>query len=516
MTIKEADRQDPKRQQNSVLPTTPTHHSSIDRNPTPGLKSLNETIKLLSEAPISRVVDNATVLEVWPPLGNLKTKYTLPHLNMKDGEYLEDFLLKIRDPIHDQGNKVNPEDLLIEMQKLDPQAKPSYFFGNKTETPEKKIAIKNYYDACSTHNTFAPKTFDGMSSSPPAPGTKVRIYYFQDPRISAGHNIAGLYEKMYDDDIFEEGFNSLREILQTFRQLYLEAVASAKSILDLVSANIPSSKPVEDNNTGQSLIPGPGSSQIRQNLAAKNEEQKYDYFANFVPQNAGTFKTNLGEKNIIGLRKTTSTKENKGMGTYDDMFYLVWKDNSGKKRVTEYVGNTEPTAYYLDKRNTQGTVLQNLDHLSRLRPGFMIYNVVRTEERNSHGNLKYGGTYLRMKSGTYGVTEKDLNDNGVFDDNIINEHGGTSMLFHPGGATTPYSAGCQTMSGGVFAKFIKDLLSDGEPGDLGYTLADESTLYDPDATQSSGSQEDTSQGDMTLVQQSNPEENTSEEQSLGN
>lgn len=511
----EIKRYEPKRTQNSVSPAKPVHYSSLNSEPTTGIQSLHETIKLLSQAPFSRIVDNATVLELWPPNGNLKSKYTLPHLNMKDGKFFEGYLLKIRDPIHDEGSRVNPEEYLIELQNLDPNAKPSSFFGNNIEKPEQKIAIKNYYDACSTHKTFAPKTFDGIFSSPPAPGTKVRIHYFQEPHISAGHNIAGLYEKMHDDDVFEEGLDNLRAILQKFRQLYLNAVAAAENIIEVISSNLPNINSVsQTDNTGQSIAPGPGSSQIRQNLAAKNEEQKYDYFANFVPQNGGTFKTNPGEKNIIGLRKSTKTTDNEGKGVYDDIFYLAWKDKSGKKRVGEYVGNTEPNAYYLDKRNTQGTALQDLQHLSRLRPGFMIYTVVITQERNNDGGLKYGGRYLRMKSGTYGVTEKDLNDDGLFNDNSINNRGGTSMLFHAGGPTTPYSAGCQTMSKDIFNRFMNDVLSEGDPGDLGYTLADEATLYDPEATQSLAVQQPEPETGVSTEIETNPQESTSEEISL--
>ena len=77
-------------------------------------------------------------------VGDLKTKYTLPHLNMKAGETLEDFLLKIRDPIHDEGCKRNPEELLIELKKLDKNS--SSFFSKNNNNPDENAILKQYYE----------------------------------------------------------------------------------------------------------------------------------------------------------------------------------------------------------------------------------------------------------------------------------------------------------------------------------------------------------------------------------
>ena len=97
---------------------------------------------------------------------------------MKAGETLEDFLLKIRDPIHDEGCKRNPEELLIELKKLDKN--PSSFFSKNNNDPDQNNILKQYYESVSMHNTFAPRYSSGLFTQAPSPGMKVRIHYFQE------------------------------------------------------------------------------------------------------------------------------------------------------------------------------------------------------------------------------------------------------------------------------------------------------------------------------------------------
>jgi len=485
------------RQHNSVLPASPAYPATLNRNPTPGLQSLNEVIKLLSQNPTSRIVENATVLELTPFVGDLKTKYTLPHLNMKAGAggILEDFLLKIRDPIHDEGCRRNPEELLFELKKLDKNSS-SHFLPKNNNNPDQNNILKQYYQSVSMHNTFAPKYSSGMAAQAPSPGMKVRIYYFQEPYISSGHKIAGLYEKMYDDDIFQDSLKELKDFLEKYRQRFLDTL---QTIAETISANLPAIAPPYP--TGDSVPPSTDESVainkgvIRQIILAKSETQKYDYFSTFIPENGGSFRSGLTEKNIVGFRVSTETKANSGKGVYDDLFFLVWKDSKGNKRVNEYLGNTEPISYYLDPNVTKGGPLENLKQLSRIRPGFMIYQTVY-----SPGG-KFGDRYLRMKLQT--KVETDIDGNGLFDDGVIKD-GGLSMLFHPGGKTTPFSAGCQTMPPATFKRFLNDVYSDGDPVELGYTLVDESKIPIPKLDSETSRVEE---------QQQNPEE-TSFEQSL--
>jgi hypothetical protein len=68
---------------------------------------------------------------------------------------------------------------------------------------------------------------------------KVRIYYFQEPYISSGHKIAGLYEKMYDDGKYEEGLKELKDFLQKYRQKFEQAVKNQKTISLMSNSNLP-------------------------------------------------------------------------------------------------------------------------------------------------------------------------------------------------------------------------------------------------------------------------------------
>jgi len=504
-------RQDLKRQQNSVLPNTSKYPSTLNSNPTPGIQALNEATKLLSQVPFSRVVENATVLENWPPVGELKTRYILPHLNLKSGEVLEDYLLKIRDPIHDEGSKINPEEFLIELKNLDKNSSSS-FFNKKPNSFEQINATKQYYDSVATHSTFAPLYSNGLTSAPPAPGTKVRIYYFQEPHISSGHKISGYYEKMYDNDIFEEGFAELKELFKAFRAKFLQAVSVVESIVQQSTGNIASvTGQVSSSSSGPFAVPIPGvPSAIRDYIDSKTESEQYDYFSAFIPLNGGTFRSGLKEKNIVSLRLVTNTRTNSGRGEYDDAFYLIWKDASGNKKVGKYTGNTEPAAYYLDPVN-QAKANLNMKHLGRLKPGYITYVTYEHPRR---------GKILIQKPGTKTAVEIDTNNNGLFDDGYEYQ-GNPAMMFHPGGAAGKNafvgSAGCQTMPGSEWNRFIRDVYSIEDPKELGYTIVDESSLKDPDEgkwdreePKSFGSSS-TPEGEASVEQQGNPEETSSEE-----
>jgi hypothetical protein len=501
---KTISRQDIKRQQNSVLPTTSKHPFTLNNNPTSGFQTLNETAKLLSQVPISRVVENATVLENWPPVGELKTRYTLPHLNLKIGEVLEDYLLKIRDPIHDEGSKINPEDLMIELKNLDKNS--SSFFKDKPKSFDEINIIKQYYDCVATHSTFAPLYTNGTTCAPPLPGTKVRIHYFQEPHISSGHKISGYYEKMYDNDIFEEGFEELKNLLKSFRERFLKAASELETIAQQTTANIAAllAQIVSGSSAGPFAEPIAGvPSKIRDYIASKTETEKYDYFSAFIPLNGGTFRAGANQKNIVGLRLSTNTRINRGMGAYDDVFYLIWKDASGNKRVDQYTGNTEPIGLYMDPVE-QRKVDLNMPHLGRLKPGYMRYRTYVSPKR---------GRVLGMQFGTSGLFERDTNDDGLFNDG--NEsRGDPGMLFHSGGKTSPYSAGCQTMPPTEWNRFINTVHSGGDPKELGYTLVDESNLKDPDEgkwdSSNPTSQVKTVEEETSFEQ--NPDETSSEQE----
>ena len=295
------------RQQNSVPTTSPVYPAILNRNPTPGLQSLNEAIKLLSQNPTSRIVENATVLELTPFVGDSKTKYTLPHLNMKAGTTLEDFLLKIRDPIHDEGCRRNPEELLIELKKLDKNS--SSLFSNKANKANDNNIIKQYYESVSTHNTFAPKVSSGIFSDAPLSGMKVRIYYFQEPYISSGHKIAGLYEKMYEDVVYDEGYIELKLLLQKYRQKFETDVQNQKIISLMSNSNLPivnsilEALGVSSNNSATLTLNNTPGQQITTTSAAD-----YKTMSELAPGsvNKDIFETAISYPNAFGGQYSTT------------------------------------------------------------------------------------------------------------------------------------------------------------------------------------------------------------------
>jgi len=223
-------RHKPKKTTNTVVPAEMQHPYAVQDSVVPGARSLSETIKLLNQKGFSKTVENATVLEVISPPGSQggKTKYILPHLNMTDGKYLEGYLLKIRLP-EDVGSLPDPQDMFGDESTGSRDA-----FEKKTQNQEqKKIKLINYFEAVANHKTFAP--LDPKNTKRPQPNSKVRVYCFSEPHMTAGSSIEGFYEIIdHDDSIFEPG--TLNDLLAGFRRF----VDEANTIVQSSTSNITS------------------------------------------------------------------------------------------------------------------------------------------------------------------------------------------------------------------------------------------------------------------------------------
>jgi len=84
-----------------------------------------------------------------------------------------------------------------------------------------------------------------------------------------------------------------------------------------------------------------------------NESQKYDILKNLFEHHAAAngknniscfaFETENGRVNLIGARGFTIGKVVKDSNkVFDDTLFLVYKDASGQKRVSEFEFNTKP------------------------------------------------------------------------------------------------------------------------------------------------------------------------------
>lgn len=771
MGVSKIVRQPSNRSSNTVDPNRVQIPSTLDRNPQPGISSLVDGMKqaLAEESP--RIVENAVVLELVGPQKwfSGQTKYDIAHLNLK--KPLEGLLIKAYDPVNNNGIP-NPLD---DYMKSIGAASPKEAHGESTATKDQKQAKLIYYHQVATLcNVFAPLPTNSFFSTSPEPGSKVRLYYFQNPTISSGETIAGYYERMQDDDSYIPDPENIKESLSKYRQKFIKVIqqilinnasnvsevaesygddtfvpspssdlvignvkdtswppidviaeyigdpanpnailyaavvqqfevetnpryaarditvqpkdsttqkkdtekkqiksesASAepteqqqtidpsklRSFCDIYVADVtlamglPVPWVVDNNNDPQPMasaitngfkqlnvdgmhdwllnkslkydwrevtaeeardnankglltiastpsnlaivIPGDGSTtkdpsgkdiadpvcsqaglngaskleiliseafgenkpqyftcyrtsrysvatpeqlerlrsllstlgvtvpkltekpitnKIRDFIAAMSESEKYDFFSTFIPKNQGVFRTDVNVKNVVGFRRSTSTHANSGRGFYDDLFFIIWKNQSGQKRVTQHIGNTDPSTYYLAKNKSQndgkdGRYNGKLDikFLGRLRPGFYIYTTADSENY---------GKCMVQKGGTYVAIERDVDDNGYFDDNSVKTKASPSMLFHGGGrndgekgSTFVGSAGCQTFPN--FTAFMNDIHS-GDPQqlsnkDVGYTLVDEALIPDPSQTV-----------EQTFAEVQNPTDDLSEGTSL--
>lgn len=194
-----------------------------------------------------------------------------------------------------------------------------------------------------------------------------------------------------------------------------------------------------------------------------SESDKYDYCCNIISDNGGYLK----KRNLISFRKETSTKANNWDGLYDDITLMIWQNSSGEKHVREYHSNTEPSSQYEDSsdpkadRRTMGVDANRdgLKDLGRLPEGYYEYQKDYSQ--------RLGNILRPLKSA---MAQRDINRNGFFEPDEPLASAGKSMLFHKGGVTNPYSAGCQTMNPTEYQRFWHDLNSDGDPGVIGYTI----------------------------------------------
>lgn len=223
-----------------------------------------------------------------------------------------------------------------------------------------------------------------------------------------------------------------------------------------MQANAPAVRAPTTPSTSTDRAGGPAEVQSTRGMT---EAQKYDYFSQLAEQNGGKVKTGANQKNIVGLRTPTDADVNGGNGRYDDRFVMFWKDAQGNKRVTEYTGNTDPSARYRGRMGVDANGDGRLDQ-GRLPAGYFEFTT---------GHSSNLGRVLRPVE-DYRV-ERDTNRDGVFgNDGGRMSGGGNTMLFHAGGSTITGSAGCQTMTPTEYARFWRDVNSGGSGGRIGYTL----------------------------------------------
>ncbi|MBA3716304.1 MAG: hypothetical protein H0W76_28260, partial [Pyrinomonadaceae bacterium] len=163
-------------------------------------------------------------------------------------------------------------------------------------------------------------------------------------------------------------------------------------------------------------------------------DQKYDYYASVARSRNAMQETPVGHRTIIGFRVITptnadSTDRAAGMGVYDDMVVMIWKerDRAGNevKRVKHFTANTEPSAQYdqalMGTRKENGLTIGRKHAEGRDPDG---------DGRRDLGRLPDGKyTYERSSSATLGTIGRRIlrpvteNDSGIMVDRDVNHDG---------------------------------------------------------------------------------------------
>ncbi|TXD96694.1 hypothetical protein FUT87_05540 [Mitsuaria sp. TWR114] len=203
----------------------------------------------------------------------------------------------------------------------------------------------------------------------------------------------------------------------------------------------------------------------------------YAYCASLVLQRgsrAAAAGLREGRLTIVGLRRDTSTLDNKGRGVYDDDI-VVLNGAAGLHSVRVFPACTEPGAQYSQRAKPVASG-------GRVDPRYagVTFKKIEGADVNGDGILDAGrlraGTYLfAEKDGGYmdarafqslsaQVAERDTNGDGRFnasDPNRIDLKGaGTSMYIHRGGIQAnrnTWSAGCQTVPDNRYGAFLASL-----------------------------------------------------------
>jgi len=229
-TTNTIQRNKPKKTTNTIAPAEMQHPYAVQDAVVPGARNLAEATKLINQKGFSKVIENATVLEIISPPNNPggKTTYILPHLNLADGRTFSGYLCKIRLP-EDVGCLPDPQSMADEINS-GPSAKKAIEGANPADEKIKRI---NYFEAVANHKTFAP--LDAKNQKIPAPNSKVRVICFSEPHMYSGGSIDGFYEPIDDDDsIFEPG--KLNDLLESFRKYTKQVGEIVQSNSDNVSS----------------------------------------------------------------------------------------------------------------------------------------------------------------------------------------------------------------------------------------------------------------------------------------
>jgi hypothetical protein len=238
-------------------------------------------------------------------------------------------------------------------------------------------------------------------------------------------------------------------------------------------SNSAAPKPVDPQECEQ---PAPTINELAK-VETKNmtEAQKFDHYKQIAELGGGTMNLEPGARNIVGIRTPTPIDAGKidpktlnSKGVYDDTLAVLWTDKDGTKRVEEFrnQATVDPARKFTE------TSSQDVDHNGykdggRLVPGFYKYEVSTREV--GEGEKKRTEPALRPVNDV--TVERDLDGDGLYNDNYTDTKSGKTILIHTGYNSETGSAGCQTITKSEWNRFIQSFPDDmANKNDIGYTL----------------------------------------------
>lgn len=198
----------------------------------------------------------------------------------------------------------------------------------------------------------------------------------------------------------------------------------------------------------------------------KDEAAFYDEAKTHYENIGATFDTTANYRNVLAVRVQTPISQANRLGLYDDFIWVLWISGDDTKHATQYEANTEPSKWYEGRDGQDGDNDGRLD-LGRLPSGIYKYSTT-TVARTGLGNV------FRLTAAQR--VERDINHDGYFteaDTELIKNEAamseGRTMHIHRGNRGRTASAGCQTMRGDMWTRFVADITAGRQSGQSEFT-----------------------------------------------
>jgi hypothetical protein len=251
------------------------------------------------------------------------------------------------------------------------------------------------------------------------------------------------------------------------------AYEMGKSVRNSVTGETPST----EVSTAECEQPVPQGAQEVAKLDTTNmtESQKFDHYKNLTEMGGGTFNSEPGARNIVGIRNPTAIDAGKldpntlnSKGVYDDTIAVVWQEKDGTKKVEEFKKATVDPARKFTETSSQDVNGDGNRDGGRLLPGFYKYEVSTRDVKAKDGTTK---TEPALRPVEDVPVERDLNGDGFYNDGHDDKKSGKTILIHTGYKNETGSAGCQTIHKDDWNRFLESFPDDmANKNDIGYTL----------------------------------------------